>query len=110
MTRLILIRHGEVEDRYHRVFGGRIDMELSQRGHRQARLVAEFLTPGSLDAIYASPMLRAQQTLLPLAQHGRQAPVTYHDLREVDFGDWTGLKWDEVRERFQVSAFDWLTQ
>jgi broad specificity phosphatase PhoE len=110
MTRLLLIRHGEVEDRYHRVFGGRIDMALSERGHRQARHLAEYLPPGSLDAIYASPMRRAQQTLEPLAQHGRQPPVTHADLREVDFGDWTGLKWDEVRERFNVSAFEWLAQ
>jgi broad specificity phosphatase PhoE len=31
-------------------------------------------------------------------------------LREVDFGDWTGLSWDEVATRFQVSAFEWLSQ
>ena len=31
-TRLYLLRHGEVEARYHRIFGGRIDMELSPRG------------------------------------------------------------------------------
>ena len=35
-TRLLLLRHGEVEDRFHRVFGGRIDMDLSPRGHQQA--------------------------------------------------------------------------
>jgi broad specificity phosphatase PhoE len=109
-TRLILIRHGEVEDRYHRVFGGRIDMNLSDRGHRQAQRLAEHLVPGSMEAIYASPMRRAQQTLAPLASHGRRPPVTQPDLREVDFGDWTGLKWDEVHDRFRVSAFDWLAQ
>lgn len=109
-TRLILIRHGEVEERYHRVFGGRIDMNLSERGQRQAEAVAGHLQPGSLDAIYASPMRRAQQTLSPLARHGRREPVVHHDLREVDFGDWTGLGWDQVHERFQVSAFEWLSQ
>jgi broad specificity phosphatase PhoE len=32
-VRLILVRHGEVEERYHRVFGGcRIDMGLSSLG------------------------------------------------------------------------------
>ena len=29
VTRLLLIRHGEVEDQYHKLFGGRIDMNLS---------------------------------------------------------------------------------
>ena len=39
-TRLYLIRHGEVEERYHRVFGGRIDMDLSPLGSEQAAAVA----------------------------------------------------------------------
>ena len=39
-TTLFLLRHGEVEDRYHRVFGGRIDMELSPLGHDQAAKLA----------------------------------------------------------------------
>jgi broad specificity phosphatase PhoE len=29
-------------------------------------------------------------------------------LHEVHFGDWTGLGWEEVRTRFNVSAFQWL--
>jgi broad specificity phosphatase PhoE len=34
---------------------------------------------------------------------------TYLDgLREVDFGDWTGHRWDQVQSIFGVSAFDWL--
>lgn len=109
-TRLLLIRHGEVEERYHRVFGGRIDMDLSARGHEQARALATHLVPGTIDATYASPMRRAQQTLAPIVQHSRNAPITHPDLREVDFGDWTGLGWDEVHQRFNVSAFDWLSQ
>jgi broad specificity phosphatase PhoE len=32
------------------------------------------------------------------------------ELREVDFGDWTGLSWDGVKEKFGVSAFSWLEQ
>ena len=31
-------------------------------------------------------------------------------LREVDFGDWTGLGWEQVREKFNVSPFHWLEQ
>jgi broad specificity phosphatase PhoE len=32
------------------------------------------------------------------------------ELREVDFGDWTGLTWEQVHSRYQVSAFYWLEQ
>ena len=109
-TRLFLVRHGEVETRYHRIFGGRIDMELSPRGHEQAKTLATYLQGTHFNSIYVSPMKRAQQTLVPLAAQYAKPAITLPDLREVDFGDWTGLSWQQVQERFGVSAFDWLTK
>ena len=108
-TQLYLIRHGEVEERYHRVFGGsRIDMALSPLGHAQAAALGRWLAGTKLDAIYASPMLRVQQTMAPALEGRGVEPALMPDLREVDFGDWTGFNWAQVKERFGVSAFAWL--
>jgi len=108
-TTLYLIRHGEVEERYHKVFGGsRIDMALSPLGVQHGQAVAQWLKETKIDAIYASPMLRVRQTLAPLAEQRDLKPTLIPDLREVDFGDWTGHRWDGVKEHFGVSAFDWL--
>jgi broad specificity phosphatase PhoE len=109
-TRLLLIRHAEVEVRYQRVFGGRIDMDISPRGHAQASALADFLRHRTLDAIYASPMKRVQQTLAPLLNNGAPRPEIMPDLREVDFGDWTGLNYEQVLEKFGVGANAWLDQ
>jgi broad specificity phosphatase PhoE len=109
-TRLLLIRHAEVEARYQGVFGGRIDMELSPRGHEQAAALARYLQPRPLSAIYASPMKRVEQTLAPLLRNGAPSPVILPDLREVDFGDWTGLSGDQVQAKFGVSPLSWLEQ
>src|ERR1019366_5507987 len=109
-TRLLLIRHAEVEARYQGVFGGRIDMELSPRGHQQAAALAKYLHSRPLSAIYARPMRRVQQTLAPMLVNGTPKPVILPDLREVDFGDWTGLAWEDVHAKFGISAFDWLEQ
>jgi len=109
-TRLYLLRHGEVESRYHKVFGGKIDMELSPLGHDQVKAAANYFQRHPPHVMYASPMKRVQQTLAPLAQWTGLKPTILPGLREVDFGAWTGLSWDQVYERFQVSAFDWLNQ
>ena len=111
-TQLALIRHGEVEAAYQRVFGGRIDMNLSPRGHEQAAGLAKWLTRQPLNAVYASPMKRVQQTLAPFAKNTdwSQRAITVNDLREIDFGDWTGLTWEAVQDKFGVSAFQWLTE
>ncbi len=108
ITRLLLIRHAEVETRYHSVFGGRIDMNLSPRGREQARVLARFLRGRDLNAIYASPMKRVQQTFAPSRRHHPVAPVILPGLREVDFGDWTGHGWDAVREKFGIESHEWL--
>jgi broad specificity phosphatase PhoE len=105
---LYLVRHGEVETSYHRKFGGRIDMNLSEEGRRQSEVLAGHLKRVTFDAIYASPMKRVQQTLAPLLAHVSSAPVIMDDLREVDFGCWTGLGWDEVLEQYNCRAVDWL--
>jgi broad specificity phosphatase PhoE len=107
-TRLLLVRHAEVEARYQKVFGGRVDMDLSPRGQEQAQVLADYLRHKSFAAIYASPMKRVQQTLAPLLTNGAPAPALLPGLREVDFGDWTGHGWDAVLEKFGMKAFEWL--
>ena len=108
-TRLLFLRHAEVEEAYHRVFGGRIDMAISALGRRQADALANYLGRRfAVDAIYASPMRRVQMTLEPIRARFPLEPVVDPDLREVDFGAWTGLKWEQISERFGVTAFDWL--
>jgi broad specificity phosphatase PhoE len=108
VTRLLLIRHAEVEVKYHRIFGGRIDMGLSPRGRRMARTLAGYLQNKNLDAIYASPIKRVQQTLAPVLRQGAPPPTILPGLREIDFGDWTGLGWKTVTDRFGFAAHEWL--
>ena len=107
-TRLHLIRHGEVDCEFHQVFGGRIDMELSPLGHRQAKHLANFLSERSFDRIYRSPMVRVKQTAAPLLKALNQTAVELDDLCEVDFGVWTGYKWHEIKDKFGKNAIDWL--
>lgn len=103
------MRHGEVEQRYHKIFGGsRIDMELSPLGLSQGEAIANWLGDVPFDAVYASPMKRVQQTMQPLLDRRGITPIIVPEIREMDFGDWTGFRWDEVKDRFGVSAFDWL--
>jgi broad specificity phosphatase PhoE len=109
-TLLWLIRHAEVESRYQGVFGGQIDMELSTRGHQQAAALAQYLRSKTVSAIYASPMRRVQQTLQPWVVNGVPRPVIMPDLREVNFGAWTGLTFGQVQDQFGVSAWAWLSQ
>lgn len=107
-TRLLLVRHAEVETRYHKIFGGKIDMNLSPRGQEQAAILSKFLRAKKLDAVYASPMKRVQQTLSPFLNNGAPPQTVMPDLREVNFGGWTGLNWEQVSQKFNLLTHDWL--
>ncbi len=109
-TRLLLIRHGEVEARYQKKFGGVIDMNLSPNGKKQAQKLADYLRGKTIDKIYASPMKRVQQTLAPTLKISGKTQTIFRDLKEIDFGDWTGLGWQEVEKRFGFRSHEWLDQ
>jgi len=109
LTRLLLVRHAEVEERYHKIFGGVIDMNISARGHEQAHALAKFLHRQKIDAVFASPMKRVQQTLAPFfLTNGAPAQTIMPGLREINFGDWTGLNWEKVAEKFKLNTHEWL--
>lgn len=63
---IILIRHAIPVRR--ELETGIADPELSPAGVRQSELLAQYLSSETLDALYASPMRRAQETAAPIAE------------------------------------------
>lgn len=110
MTRVFLIRHGEVEEPYKGVFAGRTDIGLSPDGEKQALLTAKFLAKQNIHAVYASPMKRVKLTVQPFTQLTSLKPVFLDELVEIDFGAWTGYSFAQVEQHFGVSAYTWLDQ
>lgn len=63
---LILVRHALPERR--EVTEGPADPGLSEAGHAQARHLADYFAIEHLDALYASPLKRAIETVRPIAE------------------------------------------
>ncbi|MEX0703022.1 MAG: histidine phosphatase family protein [Planctomycetales bacterium] len=101
-TLLYLVRHGatEANERRPYVLQGRgIDKPLSAAGRAQAESVARFLSDFRIDAVYASPMLRATETAAAIARpHGLEA-LPLVELTECHVGAWEGMDWDSIRAR-----------
>jgi broad specificity phosphatase PhoE len=98
MTTFHLLRHGEhaVQGR---ICAGRMPgVILSERGRGEAERAADRLARAGIAAIYASPLERAQETA-GIVSRRLSLPITVlDDLSELDFGEWTGLTFDEVRK------------
>jgi broad specificity phosphatase PhoE len=95
MTTALLIRHGHVDAIGRRLVGQLPGVNLSTSGLSEVeRLRRNLALP--LDAVYSSPLERARQTAAPLAADRNLEPMPLDGLTEVDFGDWTGLTFDEL--------------
>lgn len=107
MTNCLLVRHGHTEA-VGRVLAGRASgTPLTDRGIREARLLADRLARrGDVRAIYSGPLDRARQT----ADHVASAlalPVTFDaGFDEIDFGVWTGTAIDTLEPDPRWQAFN----
>jgi alpha-ribazole phosphatase len=110
MTRLWLIRHGQpAEEALHRCYGS-LDVGLSEAGRAQMELAADYLKGECIAAIYASPRSRALESAQVLAA-ALSCPVEVaEDLREIDFGDFEGLAYDEIATRYPDLYRQWMEQ
>ena len=98
--RIFLVRHGET------LYGGAgpqpgID-DLTPEGYRQIEALEELLRPIRIDAIYASPLERAQATARTLAGSSGVAVTTDDRLREIVPGDFSVIA---ARSRLTVADF-----
>lgn len=103
MTRLIVIRHGFSISNAERRYTGQQDVPLSALGYEQAELVADYLTANfSIDAIHASDLCRAVDTVAPTAKRLGLSVIPERGLRETDVGDWTGRTYEDVQAHYAV--------
>jgi broad specificity phosphatase PhoE len=100
MTTLLLIRHGESDWNAEQRWQGHSDRRLTERGREQARELAEQLADVTVDAVYCSDLLRARETAEILAEPKGLEVRPLTALREIDVGEWSGLTWPELEERF----------
>lgn len=105
-TRLILIRHGETDWNAQKRYMGSTDIDLNERGHDQARALKQRLYGQPIDAVYSSDAKRA----VNFARHvfeGLPIEAT-PELREMGFGVFEGMRYDEITERYPELYRAWI--
>lgn len=103
-----MVRHGETDWNRERRFQGHADTELNEAGRAQAAALAHTLGGEGLTAVYTSPLRRASETAAIVAARLGLDVRPLEALREIHVGDWEGLTFGEVRDRYPESASaDW---
>ncbi len=103
---IYLLRHGVTT--HPGTYSGCSDVSLSDEGRDQIRSLRSFFSKLVFDQCYCSPLSRCRETyeLLDI-----DLPCTIDDeLREIDFGRWEGLSFDQIEERFPDQLEQWVEQ
>ena len=110
MTTLLLIRHGESEANRHGIFAGQINPDLQEEGVKQAELTAEYIAENyKVDKVYASDLTRAYRTGECVAKRMGLSLETDKNLREINAGDWEGVLFTELPEKYPEDFNMWMT-
>lgn len=107
--KIYLVRHGQttgdIEDRY----GGAYDDHLSDKGREQSERLGQHLCMSGIQVIYASPLVRAQETAHFLAQNISCPVIERMQLKERNqYGKLSGMVKSEAKMQFPdlVKLFD----
>ena len=102
----LLIRHGQCDAVGRWLAGRRPGITLNAAGRREAEQLSEALRWLPITAVYSSPLERALETAKPLARDHGLAVKTRGALTDVDFGEWTGMTFEELDRIPEWHAFN----
>ncbi|HKL13240.1 MAG TPA: alpha-ribazole phosphatase [Halanaerobiales bacterium] len=106
-TEIVLVRHGETEWNKNSRYQGVMDVDLNEKGQKQAQQLYEFLKDEEFDTIYSSTLKRAYETIQDIAKYQNKEVITIADLMEIDFGKWEGLTFSEIEKDYPDLAKKW---
>ncbi|HPW45152.1 MAG TPA: histidine phosphatase family protein [bacterium] len=101
MLEILLVRHGQTDWNVEKRVMGRLDVPLNDIGKKQAEGIAQYLASAKIDAIHASPVLRAAQTAQAIAsKHPKIKIIMDERLSEINYGDWVKKSFADVEREY----------
>ena len=110
-TSLLLLRHGQTALSVERRYSGHGDPPLTPYGLAQAAALGDRIAAlaGPIAAVWSSPLARARSTAEAVASRLGLDVVVDDRLRELDFGEWEGLTYAQIQERYADAYAAWLS-
>lgn len=108
MSQIILIRHAETNLRG--TFCGHSNPSLNENGWGQLPILLDGLRSYDIASIHSSELQRALSTAEAISAHFAIPILPHAELREIDFGTWEGLTWQQIEQRDRAYARRWVEE
>jgi broad specificity phosphatase PhoE len=109
---IFLIRHGNTEFNKKKLFRGHFDVPLDNAGIKQAEETGKFLKVINFDVIFSSPLSRAFKTadIINKYQENSVEVIKEDGFMDLNFGDWEGRGYDEVKSEYPEIFNRWMRE
>jgi len=98
---IIFLRHAQAENNAKRILAGRTEgVHLTKTGIEQAELIAKYLKPLDISAIYSSPIERANHTAEIVAKSKSLGCELDDRLVEIDMGKFTHMNYEDMFAKY----------
>lgn len=107
--KLFLIRHGQTDWNIKGKIQGSCDIELNVTGIKQAEELSSKILKDKykFSKIYSSLQRRAVKTAEILSKVTNVEYISMKGLEEINLGEWQGLSWAEVKEKYPAEYKEW---
>ncbi len=108
MAYLVLVRHGESEWNAKSLWTGWKDVELTDKGRKQARAAANIIKDLKFDICFTSDLKRAKETwdeIKKIIKTSSIPVISDKALNERDYGDLTGKNKWKIKEEYGEEQF-----
>jgi broad specificity phosphatase PhoE len=105
---LFLVRHGQTEWNLEGRYQGITNTKLTQEGKKQVKLAAKYLSRVNFSGFYSSPIGRTIETAEAFKKVLNRDYQIKENLKEMNFGKWEGLKFDDIISRYSMDFNNWI--
>ena len=108
MVKLILVRHALTVDNQKSRLSGHIDSSISEEGKEQIDKITNYLKDFDIDKIYTTTSSRTKDTVKKLSELKSIEIIEKESLKEISFGDFKGLTFDEIKDKYPKEYQDMI--
>jgi broad specificity phosphatase PhoE len=108
MSTIVLIRHCETDLRGK--FCGHSDPDLNAVGRQRLDYLGKEVDALGVSRIFSSDLQRALRTATAISERIGVPVEIRPRLREINFGLWEGLSWEEIEQQYHTEAGLWVSE
>jgi alpha-ribazole phosphatase len=104
---IYLLRHGETEENNKKMYYGKRDISLNEKGRKQSEAAGQIIEGVTFDIKYVSQRKRTHETANAIFKDRKNDFIIDERINERNFGIFEGMTFDEIEKKYPREWQEW---